>query len=158
MLSRFLEEMVHVLFIRHFRLRRIAKRLESQLGAEVTEEGLKLLLRGMALALCVDREFRKNIKDFNGRYLFTTLNGPINVAVTCANNKMSVYEKDIQHYNVRVDFKDYKAIVDFLTQPELDIIDQMLNQKLQFSGNLNYLYKLGYMARHLLRKLEIAVS
>jgi hypothetical protein len=32
----------------------------------------------------------------------------------------------------------------------------MLNQKLDFKGNLNYLYKFGYMSRNLLFNLGIA--
>ena len=158
MLSRILEEIVNILFVRRFRMNLIAKKLHDALSAEITEEGFKLLLRGMALYACIDPEFRRNLKNFNGRYLFKTIDGPINVAVTCANEKMSVYEKTLQHYNVRVDFKDYKAVVDFLTDPDLDVLDQMLNQKLRFSGNLNYLYKFGYMARHLMLQLGIATA
>ncbi|MBN2528838.1 MAG: hypothetical protein JXR76_20780 [Deltaproteobacteria bacterium] len=158
MLARFMEDIVNIILIRHFRLKRLATKLKNHVGGEATEEGLKLLLRCMALALCVDNEYRKNLKDFNGRYLFTTKKGPVNVAATCANNKMSVYEKSISDFDVRVDFSDYKAIIDFLIQADVDIIDQMLNQKLSFFGNLNYLYKLGYMTRHLMLKLGIAVS
>ncbi|MBN2717404.1 MAG: hypothetical protein JXX14_16240 [Deltaproteobacteria bacterium] len=156
MLSRFMEELVNILLIRRFRMNLLAQKLNDALSAEITEEGFKLLLKGMALFALIDSDFRKNLKDFNGRYLFKTIDGPINVAVTCRNGKMSVYEKTLEHYNVRVDFKDYKAVVDFLTDPDLDVLDQMLNQKLKFSGNLNYLYKFGYMARHLMVQLGIA--
>ena len=157
-MTHLLEKLVNFLLIRRFRLDRIAKKLENHLGGEITEEGLKLLLKGMALALCLDREYRLNLKDFNGRYLFATIDGPVNIAVTCRDGKMSVYEKTLTHFNVRVDFKDYQALIDFLLQSELDVIDMMLNQKLHFTGNLNYLYKFGYMARHLMLKLGIAVS
>ena len=158
MLSRFFEELVNIMLIRRFRMNLLAQKLNDALSAEITEEGFKLLLKGMALFALIDPEFSKNLKNFNGRYLFKTINRPVNVAVTCKDGKMSVYEKTLQHYNVRVDFKDYKAVVDFLTDPDLDVLDQMLNQKLQFSGNLNYLYKFGYMARHLMQRFGIATA
>lgn len=158
MLARVLEKIINVVFVRRFRLNRIAKRLEDKLSTEITEEGFKLLLKGMALFFCIDKNYRKNLKNFNGRYLFATLDGQVNVAVTFADEKMVVYEKTLQHYDVRVDFKDYTAIVEFLTKPDLDILGQMLNQKLDFSGNLNYLYKFGYMTRRLMLQLGISVS
>ena len=133
------QRIVNFFLMRHLRFKRTAEKLLDRLGAEATEEVFKLLLKGMALFFCIDPKFRKNLKDFNGRYLFATETGPINVAVVYKKNNMYVYEKTLKHFDVRVDFKDYKAIVDFLTHPDPDVLDQMLNQKLKFKGNLNYI-------------------
>ncbi len=149
-------KIVNFLLARSFRLDRIGGQLADRLGAEATEEVFKLLLHGMELAFCVDAEFRRNLDGFAAGYLFASADGPINVAVTYGKRRMCVREGTLAKPNVRVDFRDYRAVLDFLTQPDPDVLDMMLNQKLTITGNLNYLYKFGYMARHLLHDLGIA--
>ena len=149
------DKIVNFLLLRHVRLALLRRRLEDALASEATEEVFKLLLRVMAFCFIVDRAYRKNLKGFAADYLFVTEKGNINVAVTFRNNRMWVYEETIDSYNVRVDFADYKAVMAYLCNPDPDLLDQLLNQKLEFYGNLNYLYKFVYLSRHLLFTLGI---
>lgn len=150
-----LDKIINLFLLRYLRLALMKRQLSDALAAEATEEVFKLLLRVMAFFFVVDRAYRKNLAGFAADYLFATESGRINVAVTFRNNRMSVYEETIDNYNVRVDFVDYRAVIAYLTDPDPDLLDQLLNQKLDFSGNLNYLYKFVYMSRHLLHNLGL---
>jgi hypothetical protein len=151
------EKFVNYILRRQSRFDRLKQQLLERLASEATEDVLMLLLDGMELAFLLDPQFRKNLKDFNARYLLVTKSGDFHVAVICEKNRMSAYKKRIDNCNVQVVFSDYKSIIDLLTHPDPDILDLMLAQKLDFTGNLNYIYKFGYLARHLLHNLQTAL-
>lgn len=138
-------------------LRRISKPLEKQLSDNLTDHFIGILLNGMDMAFGLSRDYRKNIKNFNGRYLFCTYNGAVGVATTFANGKMSVITEppSAWEYTVRVTFKDSRAIKEFLYSQNQDILQSILRNDVKVDGNLNYIYKFGFMARDLLRRLGI---
>lgn len=137
-------------------LKGVKKQLANRLGAEFSEEVLKLVLRGMALAYMVWPEFRKNLHGFEMQYQFATdLDPSFNVAVICRHRWIGVREKWLSPPYVRIDFRDYRAVIDLLSNSKVDLVNEMLNQRLRVTGNLNYVFKLGYMVHHLLKALGI---
>jgi hypothetical protein len=44
-------------------------------------------------------------------------------------------------------------LMGFLLSPKPDILGSMLRQDISIDGNLNYLYKFAYMAKHLQLKV-----
>ena len=113
---------------------------------------LELLLKAVRLVLCVNRKFRRNIKDFSARYAFRSVDGKIAASAIFKNNKMKVKKNAIEDTNVTVIFKDGKALWEFLMGKDPDIFAFLLESKLSYEGNLNYLMKFAYMAKHLMYK------
>lgn len=140
---------LNLLFLRHLRFIKAKKRFLDNLGSDVAEEFLQLLLNLMSLMAFLNKDFRRNIRDFNARYLFRSKDSVITVSAIFKKNKMKVYKKVIDNTNVTVIFKDSKALMKFLLSPKPDILNSILKQEVTFDGNLNYLYKFIYMSRRL---------
>jgi hypothetical protein len=140
---------LNILFFRNFRFIKAKKRFLDNLGSELAEEFLQLLLNLMSLMFFLNKDFRRNIRDFNARYLFKSKDSQITITAIFKKNKMKVYEKEIDKTNVTVIFKDSKALMKFLLSPKPDILNSILKQEVTFDGNLNYLYKFIYMSRRL---------
>jgi hypothetical protein len=110
---------------------------------------LENILRLMDLYLSVNRKFRLNIKDFNARYAFKSLDGKIDASVIFKDSKMEVRDYVIKDTDVTVMFRDGKALKNFLFSDSPDIIASILKSEISYTGNLNYLAKFAYMANHL---------
>ena len=117
--------------------------------SELVEEFLEVLLDLMKMVFFFDDDYRKNIEGFAGRYLFRSVDRSITVSAVFAEGKLHVDEEEIPDPHVLVIFKDGKALMDFLLAENPDILGAMLRQEVTPEGNLNYLYKFAYMARHL---------
>ncbi len=139
----------NILFFRRFRSSRAKKGFLASLASETAEEFLKVLLKLMSLIFLLNNDYRRNIKDFNGRYLFRSRDDEITVGVIFKNNKMKVYEKKINNTNVTITFRDYKTLMNFLFSPKPDILGSILRQDVTYRGNLNYLSKFAYMSKRL---------
>jgi len=136
-------------FIFSGRRRKQLDTFTKSMQSEFVEEFLKALLSLMKTMFFLNKNFRRNINNFKGRYLFKSRDNKITVAAVFDKNKMNVFEKNIDDANVTVTFKDQKALMDFLLSPNPDILNSVLKQEVTFDGNLNYLYKFAYMARRL---------
>ncbi|NIN18182.1 MAG: hypothetical protein GTN53_10405 [Candidatus Aminicenantes bacterium] len=108
-----------------------------------------MLLRIIRLTLCLDRGYRRNIKDFNARYAFRSEDGRIAASAIFKNNKMKMKKDAIEDTNVTVVFKDGKTLWEFLMADDPDVFSFVLENKLRYEGNLNYLLKFGYMSKRL---------
>ncbi len=125
------------------------KALAAFLESKATEGFLELLLTAMRLAFVFDWRFRRNIEGFTGRYLFQSQDGDLRVSAAFANGSMSVQEGTMEAPHLIVTFRDEKALLGFVLSPKPDILGAMLRQDVTLEGNLNYLYKFAYLARHL---------
>jgi alkyl sulfatase BDS1-like metallo-beta-lactamase superfamily hydrolase len=117
---------------------------------ETTETFLELLLLGLYISFKLDDEFRQNIEDFTGSYRFRDQSRGVNVLLTFADGKMSWSERPKPEADVTITFKDGGALMRFLLAEKKDILQSILKNEVQVTGNLNYLYKIGFMANHLL--------
>ena len=121
----------------------------KSLRDEALDLSLELLLGFMRLYLIVNASFRKNIENFEARYSFKSTDGRIDAGIIFSGSKMRVVRHAIDNANVAVVFKDGLALKNFLFAPEPDIIGAILNNEVSYTGNLNYLSKFAYMAKHL---------
>jgi hypothetical protein len=125
------------------------EKLLKELDSEFTEEVLKALLTGMGLVFLLSSKYRKNIENFNGRYLFQGKNNAFSVAAVFQNGSMNVVDGTIDSPNITIIFKNPAALRNFIFSPKPDILNAILQQDVSIDGNLNYLYKFAYMANHL---------
>jgi hypothetical protein len=125
------------------------KEIFESFDSEVTEEFLELLLNAMRISYVFNKDFRKNIEGFEGRYLFKSRDGDITVAAIFKNGKLNVKEKEIGNTDMTVGFRNAKALRDFIFSPKPDILGSILRQDVVVDGNFNYMFKFAYMAKHL---------
>lgn len=129
--------------------------LEKELHGQVTDGFLELLLSGMDLAFCLSKGYRKNIRRFKGRYVFRTADNLVAAAATFKDSNMHVHKESTDDWDVRVTFKDTAALSAFIFSRDQDIMDSLLANDVEVDGNLNYVYKFGFMARDLARRLGV---
>ncbi len=151
------EDMLNFVLMRSRRARKATRKFMETLESEGAEDFLAVLLKLMGLVFCLDRDFRRNIRDFNGRYLFRSQDRQITVAAVFEDNRLKVTEEEIGDTHMTVIFRNAKALMGFLLSPKPDILGSMLRQDITIDGNLNYLYKFAYMAKNLQLKVTGAV-
>jgi hypothetical protein len=137
----------------HFVVGLASRRLKQQFCGDVTDDCLELLLRGMSLSFRLCRSYRRNIDNFDGRYVFMITDGSAAASAVFRGGQMSVEEQAIGDANVRVDFTNRPAFWKFLLSENQDVLNSLLANEVEVEGNLNYLYKFGYLARDLARRL-----
>jgi hypothetical protein len=135
--------MPHIITI--MAMKKFIKCLES----EFVEEFLEAVLGFMNILFLIDHDFKRNIVDFNGRYLFKSRDGSITVAAIFRDNAMEVREEEIGNPDITVKFKDSKTLMNYLLAPKPDALGSMLRQEVTLDGNLNYLYKFAFMTKRL---------
>lgn len=128
-------------------LEAMGERFLKSLEDETAETFLEMLLSYMKLKFILDPSYRRNIEDFKGRYQFKSRDNGVTVLVEFDNGKMDVKETLADDVDVTVIFKDGKALMNFLFHR--DILKGLLNNEVTVNGNLNYMYKFGFMANHL---------
>jgi hypothetical protein len=148
------DKFLNTILMRSRRASSTAQKLMETLQSEKAEGFLQVLLKLMGLVFCLDRDFRRNIQDFNGRYLFRSQDNQITVAAVFKDNRLKVTEEAIDDTHMTVIFRNAKALMGFLLSPKPDILGSMLRQDVTIDGNLNYLYKFAYMAKHLQLKVS----
>ena len=137
-------------------LHRHRENLRAALEDALVETLLDVLLQGMSVAFLLLRGFRRNLSGFSGKYLFRTANGGVALRALFANGQMSVLGGESTEYDVAVTFTDSAAFCRFLFSSDQDILASLLANDVMVDGNLNYVYKFGFMARDLIRRLSLA--
>ncbi len=132
-----------------------SKRIKDQIYGEVTDEFLELLLKGMDLAFFFSGGYRKNIEGFKGRYLFRTADNMVTASAIFQDGDMQVRENGIKDWDVMVTFKNAAALRSFLFSKDQDILNSILANEVEVDGNLNYIYKFGFLAKDLGRRLGV---
>lgn len=130
-----------------------AKKLFEDMENDITEEFLELLLRVMQLDLRFCDDYRKNIDGFKGKYLFKTADNTVITTASFNDGRMNVGDNEITDWNAKITFKNSAALRKFLFSKNQDILDSLLANTVEVDGNLNYIYKFGFLARDLRRRL-----
>jgi hypothetical protein len=130
-------------------MNRSIKKLFNCIETGLLDDFLELLLNAVRLVLCVDPKYRRNIDNFKAVYAFQSLDGSIAASALFENNKMKVKKNAIPNATITVFFKDGKSLWEFLMEKDPDVFKFVLDSKLSYKGNLNYLMKFAYMAKHL---------
>ncbi len=129
--------------------KRVEQKFLKSLESETAEEFLKLLLKLMSLSFKIDKNFRRNIAGFRGRYQFKSADNSVTVAATFDDKELKVKEGLIADPDVSVIFKDGRSLVTYLLTTDRDILRLVLHNEVVLKGNMSYMMKFGYMANHL---------
>ncbi len=129
--------------------------VREKLEEAFTDKFLETLLAGMNLAFDAHRiglleDFHKNIVGFEGTYVFQTPDGSIDSTAVFEHDDMKNYPHAVDDWDVKVVFKNDDVLRAFLLKGvHGDALSAVLDNDVQVYGNVNYLFKFGYMARDL---------
>ncbi|CCK81411.1 MULTISPECIES: hypothetical protein [Desulfobacula] len=134
-------------------LRTLKNDIENEVAGGALDNLLYLLLKAMSLLFVVNKDYRKNIKDFTASYAICSRDKKIDVSAVfkkvnvlfAQQDGMKAMDSLVENPTTTVTFKDGKAMADFLLSGNTDVIAGMLNNQLSVSGNLNYLFKFIYL-------------
>ncbi len=139
-------------------LQRLAKELKVQFEGELTGKFLQSLLKAMHWAFLLVPGYCDNIRDFRGKLVFRTADGNVATAALFDMGNMFVEDRAEAPYDVRVTFTDADALWSFLLSENQDVLDSILANTVDVDGNLNYLYRFGFLAKDLTQRLGIAAA
>lgn len=136
-----------------YELKKIKEKIENEIAGDALDEILYLLLNAMSLLFLLNREYRRNIKDFKASYVICSQDGTIDVsAIFDKSNgifgeidRMTVRNDMVDNPTVKITFKNGPSMIKFLLSGDPDVIAGMLDNDLSVSGNLNYLFKFVYL-------------
>ena len=126
----------------------LGKRLLDCIEGNAIDNVLDILLKLMGLMFKLDYDYKRNIENFQATYVFTDYTGDFYTVVDFDNGKMKVSNNEVPNPTFKLIFRDNKALISVLFQGASDILKAMLNQEVDFEGNINYMSKFGYMALH----------
>ena len=127
----------------------LGKRFLKSLEDEAAETFLKALFFLLKVKFTIDPAFRRNIENFKGLYQFKSKDDGLAVLLEFDDGDISFREGLSDDATVTVIFKDGRSLIGFLLSQKKDVFRSLLNNEINVSGNMNYIYKLGYMANHL---------
>lgn len=115
---------------------------------------LKTLLDIMRLAFDWSEEYRRNIEGFEATYVFESNDGQVNVSAVFRDGRMEVLTHALDSWDLNVSFKNTEAFWKMLLAGGDDVLQAVLDNEVEVYGNLNYLYKFGYMVMELIKRLD----
>ncbi len=144
-------------------------RLMDTLGGSIADWTLESLLKVMKYAFIVSDDallarivglegYSANIKGFKAVYGFESNDKKVSAAAVFEDGKMHVEENAPAEWDLKVDFENVRAFWDFIFSGGQDILQPILDNNVEVYGNLNYLYKFGFMARDLKDRLGLSWS
>ena len=129
--------------------KRLWANFKNAFSAKVAEDFLETLLNLMRIIFMINHDYRRNIENFKGRYQFLSKDEQLKVGVIFDGGRMTVLDEKIERPDITIAFRDGRTLLDFIFSPHQDILGAMLRHDVETSGNLNYLYKFGHMAKQL---------
>jgi hypothetical protein len=133
----------------------MSRRFVEQLRKAATDDFVELLLHAMDVTFCLSRSYRRNIDGFSARYVFATADGSVGATASFEDGDMSVSHDAADEWTARVEFTSPAALRRFLLSENADIIQSILDNEVKVDGNINYIYKLGFMVRDLQHRLGV---
>jgi hypothetical protein len=128
--------------------------------AAIADKSLEGLLHAMDLSFELSRwhlildGYYANIEEFEGRYDFEAGDG-VRVGVVFSGGEMEVVDEGVDDWHAKVAFNDNDALMRFLLSRDHDVLDSVLRNEVQVEGNLNYVYRFGFLVKDLMRRLKL---
>jgi hypothetical protein len=110
---------------------------------------LELLLEALEVGIRFDPYLRRSAAGFQGSYRIHTQNDAVDVMVEFDDGQVRVGPGEPGAADAELRFRDREALMRFFTSVNPDLFSSLLNQDVVLTGNLTYVYRLAYLARHL---------
>ena len=122
---------------------------------KVTDDFLDLLMMGMDLAFSVMKDYRKNIENFEGCYHFETREHNVKSGAIFKDGRMKVVPEGILFPDAKVRFEDFKSLWKYIFSKDQELLDLILENKIELEGNMNLLFKFCFMVKDLKQRLGL---
>lgn len=110
----------------------------------------------MDVWFCLDAAYRDaHLAAFTARYVFATDQGDVGATARFSDGNMQVSTRAEADYSVRIRFRDAAALRRFLFAASPDVLEALLANEIELDGNVNYVYKFGFMVKDLERRLGL---
>ncbi len=94
--------------------------------------------------------FGDNIKDFDAVYVFVTEDDAVQATARFHDGMMSVDSSAVPNWDLKIVFKDVNALWKLMLSGGNGVVDAMMANDTQVYGNLNYLYRFGFLVKDLI--------
>ncbi|MEW5800911.1 MAG: SCP2 sterol-binding domain-containing protein [bacterium] len=132
-----------------WQFRKAKKEFQQCVAGESMETSPEILFRLMDLFFQLNPDSRKNIRGFSGTYQFKSEDNKVAVLATFDDERITVEETLYAEPDITIIFKDSRSIINSFISPKKDILKTLHDNKVALQGNLNYVYKLGFLTDHI---------
>lgn len=130
----------------------------ASLPGGIADCSLEMMLDFMKLAFTLVSGYDENIKGFDGVYVFGSKDGTIQASAIFRDGTMRKLDDALDAWDIKIMFKDARSFWKLIFSGGNDVLGAILENDVEVYGNLNYLYKFGFMAKDLARRLQIPVG
>jgi hypothetical protein len=113
------------------------------------ETALRYMLELLGLAYASNFELRKRIRGLTAKYQFGFGDRDARVAAEIRLGRFRVSAGVMEAPDVCLTFRDGNAMRELFFSAKPDILGAILKQDVVIAGNLTYLYKFAFLAKHL---------
>lgn len=93
--------------------------------------------------------YYRNVENFDAVYVFASEDCSVHATARFAKGAMTVEDKAADTWNIKIVFKDVGAFWKFMISGGDGVVEAMQANEVQVFGNLNYLYKFGFLTNDL---------
>lgn len=129
-------------------------RVASVLSPESLGELLTTLLKGLGLLLTTHPQLRADAGSLDAVYRIATRDQRLSVYARFNKGTLTVERAVPDRVHVTLFFSDVAAMVQLFATDNPDLLGAMLRQQVAFDGNLNYLLKLAYLLKRIMRAVK----
>jgi len=127
------------------------------------DKAVELALDAMSLLFVFNKDYQKNLRGFKASYAFKTEDGSVDVSAVFKSPRflfwhfpsMQVRPTAVPNPTASVEFSSGRKMAEFILSENPDVFLGLLENTLNFSGNINYILKFAYLARHIPSMLKI---
>lgn len=116
-------------------------------NAKGEKEFLCALLKLMQLRVAKEKAYQELVEDFTATYVFQGQKKGAYIVAEFKNNKIYLSKKRLKAWDFRVYFKSEKYLYKFLLGEDGEYQEAVREQEVEFTGNLNYIRRLTFMAK-----------
>lgn len=144
-----------------------------KLGGGLSDWTLEMLLDAMSYSIEVSKSpslsavfpqlkgYHRNLRAdenqpaFEATYVFTSKDGEVDATACFTEGGLDVSDVAAENWDINVVFQDEGALMRFFFTGGENILEFVLDNSVEVYGNINYIFKLGFMARDLKRRLGL---
>lgn len=129
----------------------------NSLDENVSDTTLEGLLGAMELGIRLFPDWRARVQGFQGTIVFAAKSAenpklePVQATAIFDGKGMTFLHTGTDTFSAKVTFSDPMALFSFILSREHDIVEGLLKNAVETKGNLNYVYRFGFVVMEMTR-------
>lgn len=131
--------------------------------AKVSDKALEGLLHAMAWGILLFPDWRKRMQGFQGTLVFAARASqdpkrePVQATAKFDGKRMIVLKEAAKSFDVKVTFSEPLELFRFVASRKHDIVEALLKNAVDTQGNINYVYRFGFLVMEMTRWMRAVV-